>query len=37
VKIHSAARKHGIADAGIDHAVEHAMTIEDQDDRLGGR
>jgi hypothetical protein len=32
VEIHSAARKHGIADADIDHAVEHAMTIEDQDD-----
>jgi hypothetical protein len=32
VEIHSAARRHGIADADIDHAVEHAMTIEDQDD-----
>lgn len=32
VEIHSAARKHGIADADIDHAVEHAMTIENQDD-----
>jgi hypothetical protein len=32
VEIHSAARKHGIADADIDHAVEHAMTIDDQDD-----
>ncbi len=32
VEIHSAARKHDIADADIDHAVEHAMTIEDQDD-----
>jgi hypothetical protein len=30
VEIYPAARKHGIAD--IDHAVEHAMTIEDQDD-----
>jgi len=32
VEIHSAARKHGIADADIQHAVEHAMTIDDQDD-----
>jgi len=32
VEIHSAARKHGIADADIQHAVEHAMTIENQDD-----
>jgi len=32
VEIHSAARKHGIADADIQHAVEHAMTIDNQDD-----
>jgi hypothetical protein len=32
VEIHSAGRKHGIADADIEHAVEHAMTIEDQDE-----
>jgi hypothetical protein len=32
VEIHPAAREHGIADADIDHAVEHAMTIEDQED-----
>jgi hypothetical protein len=32
VEIHSAAHKHGIADADIDHAVEHAMTTEEQDD-----
>ncbi|HLM87354.1 MAG TPA: hypothetical protein VK272_14335 [Solirubrobacteraceae bacterium] len=32
MEIHSAARKHGIADADIQHAVEHAMTIENQDD-----
>jgi hypothetical protein len=32
VEIHSAARKHGIADADIEHAVVHAMTIEDQDE-----
>jgi hypothetical protein len=31
VEIHPVARKHGIADADIDHAVEHAMTIEDQE------
>jgi hypothetical protein len=31
VEIHPAARKHGIADADIGHAVEHAMTIEDQE------
>lgn len=32
VEIHSAAHKHGIADGDIEHAVEHAMTIEDQDE-----
>ncbi len=32
MEIHSAARKHGIADADIEHAVEHAMTIEDQEE-----
>lgn len=32
VEIHSAARKHGIADDDIERAVEHAMTIEDQDE-----
>jgi hypothetical protein len=32
VDIHSSARKHGIADADIEHATTHAMTIEDQDD-----
>lgn len=26
------ARMHGIADADIEHAIEHAMTIESQDD-----
>ncbi|HEY3759744.1 MAG TPA: hypothetical protein VGL37_08275 [Solirubrobacteraceae bacterium] len=30
--IHQSARKHGIADVDIEHAVTHAMTIEDQDD-----
>ncbi len=32
MEIHPSARKHGIADEDIDHAVEHAMTIDDQDD-----
>jgi hypothetical protein len=32
VEIHPSARKHGIADADIEHATEHAMTIESQDD-----
>ena len=30
--VHSAARKHGVADEDIEHAVEHAMTIDDQED-----
>jgi hypothetical protein len=32
VEIHPSARKHGIADEDIEHAAEHAMTIENQDD-----
>jgi hypothetical protein len=32
VEIHPAAFKHGIAAEDIEHAVEHAMTIDDQDD-----
>jgi hypothetical protein len=32
VETHPSARKHGIADEDIEHAAEHAMTIEDQDD-----
>jgi hypothetical protein len=32
VEIHSSARKHDVADEDIDHAVEHAMTIDDQGD-----
>jgi hypothetical protein len=32
VEIHSAALEHGIAEADNQHAVEHAMTIENQDD-----
>jgi hypothetical protein len=30
LKIHSSARKHGIADADIEHAVRHAMSIDDR-------
>jgi hypothetical protein len=33
MKIGWSARKHGIADADIEHAMEHAMRIEPQDDR----
>jgi len=32
VDIHPAALKHGIAEEDIEHAEEHAMTIDDQDD-----
>lgn len=32
MEIHPSARKHDIADEDIEHATEHAMTIEDQDD-----
>jgi hypothetical protein len=32
MEIHPAARKHEVADEDIEHAAEHAMTIEDQDD-----
>lgn len=32
LQIHDAARKHGVADEDIEHAVSHAMTIDDQDD-----
>ena len=32
VEIHPSARKHGISDEDVEHAAEHAMTIEDQDD-----
>jgi hypothetical protein len=32
VEIHPSARKHGIADEDIEHAMTHAMTIENQDD-----
>jgi uncharacterized DUF497 family protein len=29
VEIHPAARKHGVADEDIDHAIDHAIVIED--------
>jgi hypothetical protein len=32
VEIHPSARKHGIADADIEHATRHALAIDDQDD-----
>jgi len=32
VEIHPSARKHGIADEDVKHAMAHAMAIEDQDD-----
>jgi hypothetical protein len=32
VEIHPSARKHGIADEDIDHAVANAMSIDDQKD-----
>lgn len=32
VDVHASARKHGVADEDIEHAAEHAMAIEDQDD-----
>jgi hypothetical protein len=32
VEIHPSARKHDIADEDIEHAVGHAMTIDDQDE-----
>jgi hypothetical protein len=32
VKIHASARSHGVADDDIEHAVEHAMSVDDQED-----
>ena len=32
LEIHPSARKHGIADEDIGHAVTHAMAIDDTDD-----
>jgi hypothetical protein len=34
VEIYPSARKHGVADADIEHAVSHAMSIDDQEDDL---
>jgi len=34
LKIHPSARKHGIPDADIEHAVTHAMSISPQEDDL---
>jgi hypothetical protein len=32
VEIHGSARRHGVADDDIQHAVNNAMAIDDQDD-----
>jgi hypothetical protein len=32
VEIHPSARKHGIADEDIKHAMRHALAIDDQDE-----
>ena len=32
VEIHSSARKHGVGDEDIEHAVENAMSIDEQED-----
>jgi GNAT superfamily N-acetyltransferase len=32
LEIHPSARKHGIADEDIEHAVDHAMSIDDRED-----
>jgi hypothetical protein len=32
VEIHPSARKHGIADEDIEHAINNAMAIDDQED-----
>jgi len=34
VQIHPSARKHGIADADIEHATRNAMAIDNLDDEL---
>jgi len=34
VRIHDAARKHGVADEDIAHAVDHALAIEDAGEDL---
>ena len=35
MEIHGSARRHGIADEDIHHAIANAMVIEDQDDGTG--
>lgn len=32
MEIHPSARKHGVADEDIEHAVAHAMALDDQDE-----
>lgn len=32
MEIHSSARKHGVADEDIEHAIDNVMSIDDQDD-----
>jgi hypothetical protein len=32
VEIHASARKHGIADEDIEHAVEHALVVADSEE-----
>lgn len=32
VEIHVSARKHGVADEDIEHAIDNVMSIDDQDD-----
>jgi hypothetical protein len=34
VDIHPSARKHGIADEDIEHAINNAMAIDDQEDDI---
>ena len=33
LEIHPSARKHGVADEDIEHAVNHAMSIDDRDNQ----
>jgi hypothetical protein len=32
VEVHSSARKHGVDEEDIEHAIDNAMAIDDQDD-----
>jgi hypothetical protein len=34
LRVHQSARKHGLSDPDIEHAVRHAMSIDDQEDDL---